>query len=233
MTSKKKIKTITRVPITGGTRVSIIIDRVPWEEVHKKYIDYIKYAAGCTYRSYKTESTEDLIQEGLITMYKCWISYGGKPEEELGSLIKSSIWRKMREVSGKNKIDTIDLPTLQEQGQEPGYEDDWDSPIETQSRLQQVAQLLVDEPIAFSILKELVNPSARTIWEAKMDIERRSMLQSQGYSVSVPRDIHPTKRAIQRALGISKAAFDWNFKTIKEAMTVVYRSPIRKQVSCR
>lgn len=220
----KRVPIIMRVPIIGGKRTSIIINRIPWEEVHDKYIDYIKFAAGCVYRQFQTESTEDLIQEGLITMYKCWVSYGGKPKEELGSLIKTSIWRKLREVSGKHKLDTIDIPTLQEQGHEPGYEDDWDSPLEEQSKLQQVAKLLVDEPIALAILKELVNPSARTVWEAKMDIERKSMLKSQRYAVLVPTDIRPTKLAIRRALGISKATFDWNFLTVKEAMTVVYRN---------
>ena len=138
----------------------------------------------------------------------------------------------MREVSEKYKPDSIDIATLQERGQEPSQEYDWDSQMETQFKLQQVANLLVDEPIALTILKELVNPSSRTIWEAQMDWERKKTLRSQGYSVLVHRDVYPTKLSIQRALGISKTAFDWNFKTVQEAMTVVYGNRHRK-VACR
>ena len=207
----------------------IIVNRIQWEDIYQKFVNYIKYAASCTYRQFHTESIEDLIQEGQLVLYKCWVAYGDKPEVELHKLIKTAIWRKLQEVSGKHRFNTIDIPTLQEQGHEPGYEEDWDSQIEEQSKLQQVAQLLVDEPTALTILKEFVNPSARTLWEAKMDVERKAMLRAQGYMVIVPLTVQPTKKAIQRAMGISKLKFDWNFKTLKEAMMVVYHSSTMKK----
>lgn len=141
---------------------------------------------------------------------------------ELSKLIKSSLWRRLQEVAGKRKVSTTDLETLQEQGHEPGYEDDWDTPIEDESNLQKVAQLLKDQPIALTILKEFVNPSERTIWEAKMDMERKNQLRSQGYIITIPANIQPTKRAIQRAMGLSKFAFENHFKIMREAVAQVY-----------
>ena len=185
-------------------------------------MNYIKYAASVTFNQFKTESAEDLFQEGQLVLYRCWSLYRNEKSEcDLHKLIKTSIWRKLQEVSGKHRFNTVDIPTLQECGHEPGYETDWDTPIDEQNNLQKVAQLLVDEPIALTILKEFINPSARTLW---MDMERKAMLRAQGYEVVVPLTIQPTKRAIQRAMEISPSKFEWHFKTFKEALDVVYHS---------
>lgn len=213
--------TVIRTPITGIKRTPII-SRTPWEKVYAKYVNYVKYAAGRTFLNFHTESAEDLFQEGQIILYKCWLSYGSRSEEEFGKLVKTSIWRKLQEIAGKNKVPTLELEVLQEQGYEPSTQEDWDTPIQNEDNLQKVAQLLKDQPIALTILREFVNPSERTIWEARMDIERKNQLRSQGFVVSIPSTIQPTKKAIQRAMGISRFAFEGHFRIMREAVAQVF-----------
>lgn len=217
---------VKRVPITGVKRIPIIVDKTPWDGVYKKYINYIKYAAGVVYRTFLTESTEDLIQEGQLVLYKCWVYYGNKPEDELAKIIKASIWRRLQEVSGKCRFQTIDIETLHDQGREPGYVEDWDELLHQKDCLQKAAQLLVDEPVALTILKEFINPSDRTLWEAKMDRERKAMRRAQGESVMVPATIQPTRRAVQRAMELPRNKFEEHLKTVKEAVTVIYQPAV-------
>ena len=210
------------------------MQRIPWEEVYAKYVNYIKYAASRTFlkfqsNAFKVNSPEDLFQEGQLVMYKCWIAYGDKPADELAKLIKAAVWRRMQELAGKKQFFTTDFDTLQQQGQEPGYEKDFALSLESEESLQKVAELLKDEPIALTILKEFVNPSQRTIWEAKMDVERKQQLRDQNYIVVVPTSVQPTKRAIQRAMEISKLSFDTNFKILKNALAQVFFTPEKRE----
>ena len=217
---------IKRVPITGIQRVPIIQNRHEWDEVYKKNINYVKFAAGSTFRKYKTVDPEDLFQEGQIIMYRCWLLYGAKPIEEFGAILKASIWRRMNELSKKRRVLTTDLETLEDKGQEPGYQDDWDTPMEEDEKLKQVAKLIAHDPIALTILREFVTPSPRTVWEAKMDMERKLMLRAQGYNVIVPATIQPTKRTIQRAMEIPQVLFNEHYKIMKKAMFDVYQPNI-------
>lgn len=217
---------IKRVPITGIHREPIIQNRHEWDLIHKKYVNYIKFASASTFRKYKTVEPEDLFQEGQIIMYRCWLLYGAKPIEEFGAILKASIWRRMNELSKRRRVLTTDLETLGDKGQEPGYQDDWDTPMEEDGKLKQVAKLLEYDPIALTILKEFVNPSPRTVWEAQMDMERKLTLRAQGYNIIVPPTVQPTKRIIQRAMELPQVLFNEHYKIMKKAMFDVYQPDI-------
>ena len=213
--------TPTRVPIKVE-RIPIQENRLPWEEVHEKYVNYIKFAASSVYNQFQTENAEDLFQEGQLMMYKCWLLYGNKPWEEFGPVFKASLWRRLREVSGKKRHSTVDFDTLTELGSEPGYEKDLDAEIDENDRLHQLVELLADQPIALTILKEFISPGDRTLWEAQMEHARKTTLQNQNYAVIVPNSIQPSKKTIRRGMEISMAKFDEHFNILKNAMRQVY-----------
>lgn len=196
--------------------------RPPWEDVYTKYVNYIKFAASQTYYKYRSVEPEDLFQEGQLVMYRCWLLYGNKSESDFKSMMTASVWRKLKDLSKKRRIYGTDLDTLQEYGIEPSQEYDWDTPMDIEDKLQQVANLLIDEPIALTLLREYVNPSPRTIWEAKMDLERKAMIKAQGANIAVPSSVQSSKRAIRRAMGLSQAKFDIHFRILKRAMCKVY-----------
>ena len=213
------------------TRVSIKVERfpiqenrLPWDEVYEKYVNYIKFASNSVYNQFQTESPEDLFQEGQLVLYNCWILYGNKSWEDFGCMFKASMWRRMREVSGKKRHFTIDFDALIEAGAEPGYEKDLDTEIDEQNRFQKLVELLSDQPIALTILKEFISPSDRTLWEAQMEHARKSTLQNQNYAVVVPSSIQPTKKTIWRGMEISKSKFDEHFAILKGIMRQVYKS---------
>lgn len=209
---------IKRTPITG-IRKAIRLERIPWDDVYNKYVNYVKFAAKQTSQQNDGSSPEDLFQEGQLVMYHCYLKYGNKPLEELGTIIKASVWRKMRSICNRKKFMQVDI----EDAYDVGIEDeDTVENMYQEQKLAHIANMLKDNPIALTILKEFVNPSERTLWEAKMDVARKEMLKAQDYKVSVPKQVQPTKVAIQRAMEISKKRFEQAFKELKETMTTVY-----------
>lgn len=207
-----------RSPIQGIERTPIQIERIPWDEVYKKYVNYIKFAAKSTAQDNGDNFAEDLFQEGQLIMYNCYLLYGDKPIEEFGAILKASVWRKMREICNRKQFIQVNI----EDAYDIGYDEDTVENIYQEQKLAHLASMLEDNPIALTILKEFVSPSARTIWEAKMDVARKEMLRSQDYKVSVPKQVQPTKASIQRAMEIPKSKFEQHFKELKEAMLVVY-----------
>lgn len=214
-----------RVPIKVN-RLPIMKERLDWDSVYDKFVNYIKFAASSVYNQFQTESAEDLFQEGQLMMYRCWLLYGNKPIEEFGPIFKASLWRKLREVSGKKHHPTVDFDTLIEAGAEPGYEKDMDVEIDESERFHKLVDMLSDQPIALTILKEFIAPGDRTLWEAQMERARKEMLQNQNYAVVVPSSIQPTKKTIRRGMEISMAKFDQYFAILKNAMREVYKGEL-------
>lgn len=213
--------TPTRVPIKVE-RVPIMEERLPWDEVYEKFVNYIKFAAGSVWNQFQTESAEDLFQEGQLLMYRCWLLYGNKSMDEFSPIFKASLWRRLREVSGKKRHPTVDFDTLLEAGAEPGYEKDMDEEIDESERFHKLVDMLSDQPIALTILKEFISPGDRTLWEAQMERARKATLQDQNYAVVVPSSVQPTKRTIRRGMEISMSKFDQHFAILKDAMRQVY-----------
>lgn len=212
---------VTRVPIKVE-RIPIQENRLPWDDIYKKFVNYIKFAAKSVYNTYQTESAEDLFQEGQLLMYQCWLTYGNKSMEEFSYIFKASLWRKMREVSSKKQVYGTDFDTLVDSGLEPGYEPDLEQSVDEQLRFQKLLDSLSDEPVALTILREFISPGDRTLWEAQMETARKAMLRAQNYAVTVPSSPQVTKRIIQRGMEISMSKFDQHFTTLKKAMRQVY-----------
>ena len=204
-------------------RVPIMVQRLPWDEVYEKFVALIKFAAGSVYNQFKTVDSEDLFQEGQLVLYRCWTLYGDKDWEQFAPIFKASLWRKLRELSGKRHHYTVDLDTLTENGAEPGYDVDFDSSIDDEEKLTRLAESLRDNPVALTILREFLNPSARTLWEGEMEIARKNMLKSQNYNVFVPVGIAPTKKTIKRAMEIPQIKFDQGWNELKAAMKEIYK----------
>lgn len=216
---------VTRIPIKVE-RIPIMKERLDWDSVYDKFVNYIKFAASSVYNQFQTESAEDLFQEGQLVMYRCWLLYGDKSIEEFGPIFKASLWRKLREISGKKYHPTVDFDTLTEAGAEPGYEKDIDAEIDESERFHKLVDMLSDQPIALTILKEFIAPGDRTLWEAQMECARKKMLQNQNYAVVVPSSVQPTKKTIRRGMEISMAKFDQHFAILKNAMREVYKDEL-------
>lgn len=219
------MKQVTRIPIKVE-RIPIMKERLDWDSVYDKFVNYIKFAASSVYNQFQTESAEDLFQEGQLVMYRCWLLYGDKSIEEFGPIFKASLWRKLREISGKKYHPTVDFDTLTEAGVEPGYEKDIDAEIDESERFHKLVDMLSDQPIALTILKEFIAPGDRTLWEAQMECARKKMLQNQNYAVVVPSSVQPTKKTIRRGMEISMAKFDQHFAILKNAMREVYKDEL-------
>lgn len=217
--------TPTRVPIKIE-RIPIMKERLDWDEIHEKFVNYIKFAARSIYNQFQTESTDDLFQEGQLLMYRCWLLYGNKPIEEFGPIFKASLWRKLREISGKKRHSTVDFDTLIEAGLEPGYEKDIDNEIDESNRFHQLIDRLSEQPIALTILKEFIAPGDRTLWEMQMEQARKQTLHNQNYAVVAPNSIQPSKKTIRRGMEISMSKFDQHFAILKNIMRDIYKDKL-------
>lgn len=206
------------------TRSPIIIERLPWNEVYDKFVSLIKFAARSVFNQFKTVEAEDLFQEGQLILYRCWTLYGDKGWNEFTPIFKASLWRKLREISGKKHHYTVDFDTLIEEGDEPGYTTDFDTNLDDEEKLTRLAESLRDNPIALTILREFLNPSERTLWEGKMEIARKEMLRAQNYNVMIPKTISPSRKAIKRGMEISQLKFDQGFDALKKAAKEIYKS---------
>lgn len=205
-------------------RSPILIERLPWDEVYEKFVSLIKFAAGSVYNQFRTVEAEDLFQEGQLVLYRCWTLYGDKGWSEFSPIFKASLWRKLREISGRKQHYTVDFDTLIEEGNEPGYDVDFDTDIDDEEKLTRLAESLRDNPVALTILREFLNPSERTLWEGKMEIARKEMLRSQNYNVMIPKTVSPSRKAIKRGMEISQLKFDKGFDALKAAVKEVYKS---------
>lgn len=231
---------ITRVPIIGITRTPVIgVERVPivgviqqepqeelnWDDIYSQLVNYIKFASKQVFTQYSSSdgvvnSAEDLFQEGQLLLYHCYTLYKTKPLNEFSALFKASLWRKLREISGKKAFITVDI----EDAYELGYTSTVIEDMYNEYKLQQVADMLESSPVALTIFKEFINPSSRTLWEAEMDVARKSMLRDQDYRVAVPKSITIKGVHIQRALEIPKVKFLECFAMVKSCVSSVYTS---------
>lgn len=219
---REPIMYITRVPIIGLEPDSSN-EELEWDTVYNSLVNYIKFAAKQVAEQYQTslvQSSEDLFQEGQLLLYHCYTIYKNKPMNQFSALFKASLWRKLRELGKKKNFIQVDL----EDAFEVGYTPEVVENIYEDYRLQQLAEMLESEPVALTILKEFINPSTRTLWEARMDVARKQMLKDQNYNVAVPKYINIRGVHIQRALEISKTNFLQNFKIVKDSVNKVYRN---------
>lgn len=221
-----------REPIIGlrkpivGLRVSIKLEDVAhpnmrWEIQYEKLNNYIKYVAAQVVSGLPSAmmSSEDLYQEGLILLYTCFEKYKLKPETDFQSLFKASLWRLLRGFCYKKKeIQTVDLDEVFDMG----YTDTTIMDMYEEFRLQQVADLLGDNQNALNILKEIINPSERTLWEMQMDFERKCFIKSQNPGKNTSSEITIKPDILRRALNLTESEFSKAFKEVQSGVYSVY-----------
>lgn len=140
---------------------------------------------------------DDFYQDGLIILYNCWNKYREKPINEFKIIFAVSLRRLLRyklkkdhheqckvmhyyNIIPKDLNSDITRDSAYEELQ--GDVDDNLNNILVEDEIIQLKMLLKNNYIALAILEELLNPSERTNWELKMDMERRKMLQNQGHT---------------------------------------------------
>lgn len=183
--------------------------------------NYIKYAAKSVATSTSMDSSlsaEDLYQEGVLLLCQCYDKYKQKDEQEFGMLFKASLWRHIRKKANKASVFTVDI----EEAYDLGYTEDNVEKMFMEYGMKQLSELLENEPVASAILKELIEPSPRTIWEMKMDTARKEMIKSQGKKVNVPQNNKVKMVHIKRALGITQKHFDNGILKVREVANKVF-----------
>lgn len=214
---------IERLPIVGLAAGDIATEELSWDDIYAQLVNYIKFAAKQVSEQYETSSVnsaEDLFQEGQLLLYYCYTVYKDRSMNEFSALFKASLWRKLREIGKKREFIQVDI----EDAYDLGYSDNAVEDMYQEYKLQEVASLLEDSPVALTIFKEFVNPSSRTLWEAEMDVARKESLKEQNFAVSIPKSIQIKGVHIQRALEIPKIKFNENMKMVKNAVSEIYKN---------
>lgn len=230
---KQQEKEMTTLETATTTAITATLERatdstnqqLSWDEVYKKMINLIKFASkqvAETSNGGATCSAEDLFQEGQLLLYKCFEMYKHKSFEEFSYLFKSSMWRKLRDLCSRKQFTQVDV----EEAYELGYDENTVEDIYQEYKLQQIESMLQSSPIALAIFKEVINPSKEVLWQAEMDIARKTMLKEQGHSVAIPRSLDVKLIHIQRALNVSNSVFKRALKHVKQCLRSVYQDDI-------
>lgn len=209
-------------------RKAIIKDKLSWDDVYNKLVNYIKFASKQTALQYDSgmyNSSEDLFQEGQLLLYHCYTKYSDRGLDEFCTLFKTSLWRKLRELCSKKTLVQVDISDAYDLGLNDSVLDE----LSYESKLHQIAMLLKENPIALTIFKEFVNPSSRTLWEAEMGLNRRQTVKDQGAKISVPHSINVRSSHIQKAMEITQKEYRDSFNLVKEVVAKVYNIDYKPQ----
>lgn len=217
---------LVRTPIKGLRKPIMLnnLEELKWDDLYEKLNNYIKYASKSVNSqslSSTVISSEDLYQEGLLLLYTCFEKYKYKPMEEFTYIYKASMWRMMRNTAYKPTLGCSSLDNLDE-NYDIGYEDIEVENIYEEFKLQQVVELIGDNQIALNILKEIINPSDRTVWESDMDMARKATIKSQGNKINVPRNIDTRGTFIQRSLNLTHKSYQENIRLIQDYVYKIY-----------
>lgn len=211
-----------REPVILGLRHPIHLNEpLEWDDVYNKFNNYIKFASKNVFESNTNMfvvSAEDLYQEGLLLLWKCFEQYQFKSLAEFGYIFKASVWRHLRGIASKTETPSDNIDEVFDIGVE---DDTWEEMWE-EHRMRQVVDLLKDFPIAIEVLHEFVRPSISTFKECEADMARKETVRSQGYKVNVPATLEVRGCHIQRALNLSKELYMANFKIIQKVVYSVY-----------
>lgn len=207
-----------------------------FEETTSKFSNLIHFVTKKYIPNSRAYDRNDFYQDGLIVLYKCWSKYRDKPIEEFKTIFSVSLKRLLcnkikkgnldsRQVSYNNivMLQDGDISDSEYDG-ENGKLDDNLNNVYVQEGLLQLQDLLADNVLASAILKELLAPSDRTIWELNMDKARKKMLHDQGHNeVRLTRSMDLRMHHIARALGISINDLNKGLKEIREQAYNVFK----------
>ena len=224
---------VTRTPVMGERSPILLNQRQPihqypaleWDDVYAKYNNLIKFAAKQVAEQNPDKplvTAEDLYQEGLLLMWKCFDRYKHKPLDEFGYIFKASIWRLMRNLAAEADQGTDDIDEAIDIGvEDTTWEDMWED-----YRIKQVIELLEGHPVAINILREFIAPSQDSWRECEQDADRKNMLKSLGKRVNVPSTLEVKGVHIQRALKLTKELYNQNMRLIQQSVYQVYSQDV-------
>jgi hypothetical protein len=193
--------------------------KITWEQAVDQFDNLIKFAARQQIENNTVDSAvsaEDLYQEGMIKLYDCWVKWcveRGKDMDEFGPIFRKSLFRKVKQC-GKRQKSMVDIDAAANILEDTNSEDT----VERMHREEGLDTLkgILSNDIAKQLLAELIQPSARTLFEAHADKQRKEMLKSQGHKVNVPKDNTVRMKHIKKSLGISTKQYDTAMTEIRE-----------------
>ena len=192
------------------------------EEVFKKFENLVKYAAKqvstSSNMSYCSMDVQDLYQEGMLLLYKCWLNYQDKPIEEFKALFSASLFRGLKKKVSKPSFITVDL----EEVYDLGYNETTLEDMYMEFGMKSLADLLKDDHIALAILHELIEPSERTMWEMTMDNLRKEQIRLQGCKVNVSNQVKVKMLHIRRSLDITQKQFDEGIFRLRQVAKQIF-----------
>lgn len=190
------------------------IAALAWEEVYTSWDKYIwKVAHDIVKKNYGATDlgADDLHQEGLLILYKCYQKYGHKDKEEFERIFKTSVAREIRNkvisnVSQRQMIVASSDEIAGVLGEEQQFTIN-DLPQEVYEEIEELKKHLRN-PIAKAIVCELTNPSPLTLHHVKGDMKRREFFRKlgrkiNGRAVNVPSTVDIKLKYIRRALNIT------------------------------
>jgi hypothetical protein len=198
--------------------------RITWDAAVKQFKDLVHYMAWQRYRTGidKMLSPDDLFQEGMIKLYDCWTIWcmgKNKDMDEFGPIFRISLQREMKGIDRKK------LPTVDIEDTENSIADSKQIDVADKLYIKESLQILynsLQNSNAKNLLRELVEPSDRTIFEVWADIKRKEMLKSQGKRVYLASDTTIRMKHIQRSLGITSKQYDEAMKEIRQVAKQVF-----------
>lgn len=193
-----------------------------WENVVKQYENMIKYASRVTYQKKlnvdASITPDDLYQVGMLKLYDCFMRYGDKNDEEFGKLTKTAIYHELNYVCKESR--TYALENKEGEEIDVPVETDFDKK-ETHALLESIEKQLKRET-SKQVLKELINPSRKTINVMLQDIANKKMLAQQGKKVNIPKTTDIKQRHIRESLGLTQKQFDKAIKEVRDVASKVF-----------
>jgi hypothetical protein len=201
--------------------------KLSWEAVLNQFERLIAKAA----RQVNARGTnggmgeEDLKQEGQIRLYECWMKWCVDPKQdkdmdEFGPIFRTALWRLVRQRAGRPtfNIDIDDAAyTLEDKSVRT------DSIIDEMQQSENMALIMSQlSESARLVVRELIQPSDRTLFEVWADIKRKEQLKSQGKKVNIPKDNTVRMKHIARALSLSSKQYDNIMLEIKRVVGSIY-----------
>lgn len=199
-----------------------------FENAYKQYNNLVKYIAKkeSNFSSIDTSiSAEDLYQEGLMIIVKCVEKYGDKPDGEFGALVKTSLYRGLKEKAKNTTTISLDLSEEYEASVFVTPDTTMDNFEEEYSaeRFAKLKELVAYDDVAYAILQELIEPSERTLWEKKMAEARRQTIAAQGANITRIKAGNGVQYThIARALDLPKKVFEQGLNRLRELTRVNY-----------
>lgn len=197
--------------------------KLTWDAVVLQFKDLVKFAAKQQVQNRGVDSmlsVEDVYQEGMIKLYDCWVKWcfeRNKDMDEFGPIFRKSLFRCVRNASPK-KHKFTDIEDAENTLEDVSTEDVTEK-LYRQKGLSDLMDSL-DNSVARKILMELIDPSARTLFEVWADISRKKMLKSQGKRVNIPKDNTIRMKHIIRSIGVSQKQYDIAMIEIREKAPV-------------